>query len=212
MTESVYAVIGDLVGSRRLPDRAAGHRALTAALEEVNEALSPAQPFAVTTGDEYQGACTGLADAVLAALLVRLTVLPVVDIRCGIGHGATTVYDAQRRPMVQDGPAWWSAREAIDVLGGHRDARRTWYVGEGADTVNAFLLCRDQVVDRLNERGVRILRAALLGTPQKAIAKAEGVWPSAVSQQFSKGVGAVVDAQRLFASDESPGQPGRSRR
>lgn len=211
MTESVYAVIGDLVGSRRLPDRAAAHRALTASLDEVNEALQPRHPFAVTAGDEYQGACLSLPDAVLAALLVRLTVLPVVDIRCGIGHGAVTVYDATRRPAVQDGPAWWSAREALETVGGARDARRTWYVGPGADTVNAFLLCRDQVVDRLNERGVRMLRLALLGTPQKAIAEAEGVWPSAVSQQFSRGVGAVVDAQRLFASDETPGQSGRSR-
>jgi hypothetical protein len=207
----VYAVIGDLVGSRRLPDRAAAQRALTSALEEVNAALQPTHPFAVTTGDEYQGACLRLADAVLAALLVRLTVLPVVDIRCGIGHGAVTVYDATRRPAVQDGPAWWSAREALETVGAARDARRTWYVGQGSDTVNAFLLCRDQVVDRLNERGVRILRMALLGTPQKAIAKAEGVWPSAVSQQFSRGVGAVVDAQLLFASAESPGQSGRNR-
>jgi len=210
VTGHVHAVIGDLVGSRRLPDRAAAHRALTSALDEVNEALQPTHPFAVTTGDEYQGACLRLSDAVLAALLVRLTVLPVVDVRCGIGHGETTVYDAERLPMVQDGPAWWSAREAIDVLGGHRDARRTWFVGEGADGVNAFLLCRDQVVDRLNARGVRILRRALLGTPQKAIAESEGVWPSAVSQQFSRGVGAVVDAQHLFASEESPGQPRRS--
>jgi SatD family (SatD) len=210
MTERVHAVIGDLVGSRRLPDRGAGHRALTAALDEVNEVLAPVQPFGVTTGDEYQGACTALGDAVLAALLVRLTVLPVVDVRCGIGHGATTVYDAERLPMVQDGPAWWAARAAIDALGGHRDARRTWFVGEGADRVNAFLVCRDQVVDRLNARGVRILRLALLGTSQKAIAEAEGVWPSAVSQQFSRGVGAVVDAQHLFASDDSPGAPRRS--
>jgi hypothetical protein len=210
MADPVYAVIGDLVGSRRVPDRAAAHRALTSALDEVNEALQPTHPFAVTTGDEYQGACLRLPDAVLAALLVRLTVLPVIDIRCGIGHGAVTVYDATRRPAVQDGPAWWSAREALESVSGARDARRTWYVGPGAETVNAFLLCRDQVVDRLNERGVRILRLALLGSPQKAIAEAEGVWPSAVSQQFSKGVGAVVDAQHLFASDESPGHTGRS--
>jgi SatD family (SatD) len=211
VAEPVHAVIGDLVGSRRLPDRAAAHRALTSALDEVNDRLRPAHPFAVTTGDEYQGACASLADTVLAALLVRLTVLPVVDIRCGIGHGTITVYDAARRPAVQDGPAWWSARDALETIGGPRDSRRTWYVGDGSDRVNAFLLCRDQVVDRLNERGVRILRLALLGTPQKEIAEAEGVWPSAVSQQFARGVGAVVDAQHLFASDDSPRPPRRSR-
>jgi hypothetical protein len=146
---------------------------------------------------------------VLAGLLVRLALLPGADARCGLGHGAVTVYDATRRPPLQDGPGWWTAREAIEVIGGPREARRTWFVGDPGDDpadaalTNAFLVCRDQLVDRVNERGLRMLRLALLGRSQKEIAEAEGVWPSAVSQQFSRGVGAVVQAQRLVASTRS---------
>ncbi len=200
MPSPLYAVIGDLVGSRRLSDRIAAHRALTESLAEVNDLLQPAHPFAVTVGDEYQGACVSLGDAVLAATLVRLTLLPDVDVRCGIGYGTVMVHDAKERAVVQDGPGWWTAREAIEVVGRARDVRRSWYVGDGSGTVNAFLLCRDQVIARLNDRGVRMLRLALLGRNQKQIAEVEGVWPSAVSQQFARGVGAVVEAQELITT------------
>ena len=203
MVDAVYTVLGDLVGSRSLPDRAAVHERLARALDEVNSSLLPTEPFAPTVGDEYQGACDGLPDAVLAGLLVRLALLPEADVRCGIGHGPVTVYDDRRHPPLQDGPGWWTAREAIEVIGAPRESRRTWFVDDDlghAALVNAFLVCRDQLVDRLNERGTRMLRLALLGRTQKEIAAVEGVWPSAVSQQFSRGVGAVVQAQRLFAS------------
>jgi SatD family (SatD) len=200
MASPLYAVIGDLIGSRRISDRIAVHRALTRSLAEVNDLLKPAHPFAVTVGDEYQGACGSLGDAVLAATLVRLTLLPDVDVRCGIGYGAVMVHDAKERAVVQDGPGWWTAREAIDIVGRARDSRRSWYVGDGSGTVNAFLLCRDQVIARLNDRGVRMLRLALLGRNQKQIAEVEGIWPSAVSQQFARGVGAVVEAQELITN------------
>jgi SatD family (SatD) len=198
MTEPVFTLIGDLVGSRTTPDRFAVQGALHAALEEVNAHLTPQQRFEPTVGDEYQGACSTLADAARAALLVRLALLPGADARCGIGHGEVTVHDASRRPLLQDGPGWWSARAAIESLAVGRGTRRTAFSGPDAPAVNAFLLCRDQLVEHLNDRGRRILRLALLGHPQKDIAQIEQVTRSAVSQQFSRGVGAIVDAHRIL--------------
>ena len=197
-SETVYTLIGDLVGSRRAPDRSAVQAALHAALDEVNEHLAPAQRFEPTVGDEYQGACSTLADAARAALLVRLALLPVGDARCGIGHGEVTVHDASRRPLLQDGPGWWTARAAIESLETGRGPRRTAFSGPDQASVNAFLLCRDQLVEHLNDRGLRILRLALLGHVQKDIAEIERVTRSAVSQQFSRGVGAIVDAHTML--------------
>ncbi len=68
--------------------------------------------------------------------------------------------------------------------------------------MNAFLLTRDALVDRLNERGWRMLRMALLGETQQRIAEVEGVSKSAVSQQFARGIAAVRDAQTMFGSEE----------
>ncbi len=199
MSDTLYTVIGDLVGSRAVPDRAAVQDALNDALEAVNRSVPVEQSFEPTVGDEYQGACATLPGAVLAALLVRLSLLPLVDARCGIGFGPVTVHDARRRPLLQDGPGWWAAREAIRALDGRRDDTRTWFAGPDEGVVNAFLLCRDHVIERLNDRGTRILRLALLGHPQKEIAEIEGIWPSAVSQQFSRNIGSIVESMKVFA-------------
>jgi hypothetical protein len=208
---ALYTVIGDLVGSRSLPDRGGVQERLGRVLDEVNRALPPAQPLEPTVGDEFQGGFASLADAARAALLVRLSLLDVVDSRAGLGYGEVTVHDAHRRPLLQDGPGWWAARAAVEELSAGRSHRRTWFV-DGAQndrheqgSVNAFLTCRDQLLGHLNDRGLRILRLSLLGHSQKAIAEIEGVWPSAVSQQFSRGIGALVDAHRLLAAGADEG-------
>ncbi|HSE71343.1 MAG TPA: SatD family protein [Nocardioidaceae bacterium] len=198
-TQAAYTLIGDLVGSRQLADRAGAQRRLGEVLTEVTGQLGPLQPLEPTVGDEFQGAFAGLADATLATLLVRLALLPEVDVRCGIGYGEVTMHDATRRPLLQDGPGWWAARDALDAIGSRQ---RTRYAGPGAGCVNAFLVCRDALVERLNERAWRMLRMALLGETQQRIAEVEGVSKSAVSQQFSRGIAAVRDAQVLFASEE----------
>ena len=195
----MYALLGDLVGSRHLADRQAAHRRLVEVLAEV-EALEPAlQPLEVTVGDEFQGVYDDVHSAARVALLVRLAMLPLVDVRAGIGEGEVTVLDRARQPLVQDGPAWWAAREALQLMGSPRRASlRTWFVGAGSETVNARLVCRDALVDRLNDRGRRMLALALRGHSQQEIAAAESVTKSAVSQAFARGVGALRDAEQLL--------------
>ncbi len=206
---SLHTLIGDLVASRGLADRAAAQDRLRVVLDEVNEALDPAQPLEATLGDEFQGGFTEVEQALRAGLLVRLALLPVVDSRCGVGYGEVRVHDGSRRPLLQDGPGWWAARQAVESLAGARPHRRTGFVSSapGPDTraVEAFLDVRDQLVAHLNDRGQRILRLALLGQSQKDIATAEDVWPSAVSQQFSRGVGAIVDAHAHLRGAERDG-------
>jgi hypothetical protein len=160
------------------------------------------QPLQATVGDEFQGAYPSLGRATRAALLVRLSLLPDVDVRCGIGFGEATVLDGTRTPLLQDGPAWWAAREALSSMGRpRRSSVRTWYVGPGADLANAHLLCRDALVDRLRERGWRMLRLSLTGATQQRIAELEGISKSAVSQQFARGITAVRDAQDLLKEE-----------
>lgn len=191
-----------MVGSA-LPDRALGQEKLGAALAEVTELLTPAQAIEATVGDEFQGAFDALSGAVLAGLLVRLALLPDMDVRCGLGFGEVTVHDGSGRPLLQDGPGWWAARAALVTLAKpRRGSARNWYAGDGAAQVNAFLLRRDQLVGRLNDRGCRMLRLSLLGMSQQRIAEAEGISKLAVSQQFSRGIGAVRDAQATFAGKE----------
>lgn len=195
----MYVLIGDVVGSRDLADRRAAQRRVDEVMGRVASAVPGVQPLEATVGDEFQGAWGTLGEAVRAQLLVRALLRPDVDVRVGLGVGATEVYDADRRPMLQDGPAWWAAREALESLGEPRRTHlRTWYAGPQQELVNAHLLCRDALLERLNERGWRMLGLALLGETQQRIAELEGITKSAVSQQFARGIAAVRDAQELL--------------
>ena len=209
---TAVALIGDVVSSRAHPDRAAAQRALVRALAEVEALVPSVQPLDVTLGDEFQGAYATVADAALAALLVRLALLPDVDTRYGLGRGTFTVFDADRDLVSQDGPAWWAARAAVGTAhqrAGQPRTRavRTWYAvdpGEredagGAAAVNAFLTCRDEILARMSPRELRLLRGLLLGEQQATMAAQEGVVQSAVSQSLTRsGAYAVLAGHDLL--------------
>ena len=141
----------------------------------------------------------------VATQLLRLTLLPVVDTRYGLGAGEREVLDDSRRPAIEDGSAWWAARAAIDALGTHAARhRRSWYdAGSASDVpapalVNALLLTRDALTDRLEATWQQALLALLEGASQREVAASLGVSPSAVSQQTARGLGAVRDAHGLL--------------
>ncbi len=206
---SSASLIGDVVASKSHPDRVHMQGLLVAALRRVDDMIPGVQHLEVTIGDEFQGAYATVGDAALVSLLVRLELLPDIDTRYGLGWGAMTVFDPVRRPMSQDGPAWWAARRAIaEVKKRSVQARsrslRTWFAGGDAEAdpgtvpasfVNAFLLCRDGTVGRMSERGLRLLRGLMAGLAQADIARPEGISQSAVSQQLtSSGAYAIRDA------------------
>jgi hypothetical protein len=207
---TVYVLIGDLVGSRRSASRSAAQAELAAALRATSAVVPPVDRLEATVGDEFQGVYAELGSATLAALVVRLALPEPMDARCGIGVGEREVFDAAKTPMLQDGEAWWSARAALSVLDEPTArSRRTAYDDEHAPgvagpaaLVNAFLVTRDALVDRLNDRSRRMLRRSLEGASQHQIATEEQISDSAVSQAFAKGVSAVRDAQRMLASPD----------
>lgn len=202
---AVATLIGDLVGSRGARDRSALHARFEQALAAVNEARSPLVPLYITAGDECQGSFAGVGEAAAAALRLRLELLPEADLRFGIGWGAVTVLTA--RPRVEDGPAWWAARAAIEAVAtdGDRAAlrwTRTAYrvapdtAGPDEAAVNAALRLRDQLVGPLTERSLRLLDGLLRGETQVRLAEDLGITPSAVSQRIrSDGLAMIVAAE-----------------
>lgn len=198
-------LIGDLVGSRHVADRAAAHRAVHRALRDVGtEAVDPP---AFTVGDEFQGSYPTVGQAIDAALSVRLAVAPGLDVRFGIGWGAVAVLD--KEAGIQDGPGWWAAREAIEWTAaaqrqpGLALVRTSFRVsGEtrsDVDAVNAALLCRDHLLGSLDDRSIRIVKGLLTNQTKKDIAAAEDISASAVSQRAGRdGLDLIVVASRYL--------------
>jgi hypothetical protein len=185
-------LIGDVVGSRQTADRAALHRRLAKALQDV--ASTATDPPAFTVGDEFQGSYPTVGAAIDAALAIRLAVAPDIDVRFGIGWGGVTILDASTG--IQDGPGWWSARDAIEwtATAQHQPAlatvrtayRRGADDGPEADAVNAALLCRDHLLGSVGARSLRLLRGLLEHKTKKELAAMEGISASAVSQRTAR--------------------------
>jgi hypothetical protein len=204
------AMIVDLVGSRRHADRAWVHRSLVAALDATNRLVSFDQPMAPTLGDESQGRFMALDDALRASLLLRLLLPEGMDCRAGIGIGTVENLGVGAYGPIQDGPAWWAARDAIVEAKAREVGRtptlRTWYeitdrpefpVGDypSPALVNAFLLTRDEVVSQMSQRSRRLLLGLMQGRSQSEMASAEGITQSAVSQSLRRsGAAAVVSS------------------
>nr|WP_082983941.1 SatD family protein [Mycobacterium sp. 1165178.9] len=200
-------LIGDVVGSRRATDRPGLHRVLASALQQAaGEAIDPP---AFTVGDEFQGSYPSVGAAIDAALGLRLAVGPEVDVRFGIGWGAVTILDADAG--IQDGPGWWTAREAIQQTAAAQRQPgftlvRTTFRADGdkrgdVAAVNAALICRDHLLGSLDERSLRIVRGLMTGRTKKELAADEGISPSAVSQRASRdGLDLIVLASQYLRS------------
>lgn len=212
--ETSYAtVIGDLVGSRAVADRQALHQALNTVLGQVNEEIRPRQPFRVTVGDEFQGVCDDLGQALGATLVIRVRMAASADVRHGIGWGHIQALDER----VQDGPGWWAARAAIEQAKAAeaRPAIRTVRtfvraapessaaVAAAVPGLNAALMARDHLVGMLSERSMRLLAGMLAGRTQQELAESEGISASAVSQRVRHdGLGVLLAMQELWTDQE----------
>ena len=220
---NLVAMIGDLVGSRRSTSRAEVQQHLVAALAIANDTTTSRQALAPTIGDEFQGVYADVGSALRASLVVRLALPADVDYRCGIGVGTLEIVGTSEYGHTQDGPAWWAARDAIVEAkrreSGQNKRLRSWFavsepgggvpqaagtnrvgVDQDAALVNAYLLCRDELVSRLDARQRRLVLGVLRGTSQKELAATEGISPSAVSQSLKRaGAPAILDGTSLVA-------------
>jgi SatD family protein len=212
MSKQVYAtLIGDIVASRRAADRAGLQRSLRGALAVANDVFHPVQPLEPTVGDEFQGAFESPISAIRASLVLRLHLLKEgsADARFGLGFGEVRVLE-DRAPISQDGPGWWSAREAIERVEnlaskGRSEFVRTYLESSGSEhlpreevaALNAFLLCRDALVAQMKPRSRRLLLGMILEKPQTELALEEKVSQSAVSQNLATSGAYAIEAAEL---------------
>ena len=203
-------MIGDVVGSRARR-QTTWHASLVAALDRVNEQVAAEQPLAPTVGDEFQGLYATPGAALRATLLVRLELDGELDCRFGIGVGGHRQIGEGARP-IQEGTAWWSARDAIITAKKLESVRqptvRTWLRQEDAPeleaSTNAYLLARDHLLTQMDARARRLLLGLIQGRTQVELAAREGIGQSAVSRNLRRnGAYAVLKGMHLMDAGSS---------
>lgn len=110
-------LIGDLIDSRQITDRAAAQQVLAAGLKRLNKTSgsSLTSPYTLTLGDEFQ-AVFHRADTVFSDIISLLHQLEPVQIRFSLALGDITTALNHRQALAMDGPAFYRARAGIDHL------------------------------------------------------------------------------------------------
>lgn len=201
---TAVTIIADIVRSRDLVDRGRAQSAFAEVFARVDEHRPFPRPLAATVGDEFQGIAADVAHALWATALARLLLPDGVECRFGIGVGdIRSVRGADA--AIEEGDGWTRARAAIDEAHARQARRapwlRTWFTSDmDADApVDAYLLVRDQVIDRMKARERRLAAGMLLGRSQAQLARDEGVTQSAVSQALARsGAAAIVAGEDLL--------------
>ena len=213
--ELYAALIGDVVDSRRHPDRAGLQRELTDALacanRETGEGL--AAPFSLTAGDEVQALFRDPADVVDAVVRITDAVAPA-RIVFGLGFGALET-DLGPDPAFLDGPCFHRAREAL------AEARRqgSWLVARGlGDADDAVLSALFRLLGEIRAGWTELQAKHVAGArerPQKEVAEALGKAESTVSESLkAAGFQAILageEAARTFLAHVPAARAHRSR-
>ncbi|MGN7800770.1 SatD family protein [Leifsonia sp. 22587] len=209
---STVAVIADIVGSRNLPSRSDAQEAVRAAFARADGRFVPEQALWATVGDEFQARYAHLGAALGATALVRLILPDGIDCRFGLGVGeATEIEPSPSGAAIQDGSAWWRARDAIITAHRLQDRGqptvRTWLVAEDPGftaAVDALLLQRDHTISRMKARERRLAAGLLEGRTQKELAQEERIAQSAVSQTLHRSGAAALVAGIELVSEAAP--------
>ncbi|MFW6205726.1 MAG: SatD family protein [Gemmatimonadota bacterium] len=209
-----FALIGDLVGSRELEDRAEVQVRFRAAIRGLNETWTSelAVPLKLTAGDEVQGLLTDPRAVLAIVLAVSDAVLPA-RICWGLGRGALST-DLVADVALLDGPCFHRAREAVESAKRSSRWLRAGGVAEPDGRVLAGLMnLMGAIRSGWTARQAEVVREAR-GRKQVDVAEALGVHRSTISrtlasahyEEVMEGEEAVQSLLGAWSGDRSRGE------
>ncbi len=219
------ALIADLGFGTGAAGRAQAVKLAAGVCERVNRHVAAVTPLAVSDDGGVQGVYAAPHLGFEASLQLRLELLGTADVLIGLGWGSAGPGSAGpggAEPSAgRSGAAVRRAREALAVLRkesgrARRPAGwRTYFIGDDPTLDDAFvagLVCRDELVGRMDRRDARITLGLLRGMSQQEIGREVKIAQSAVSGRLKRnGAYAILMArERLEAIAKGEGWPGGS--
>lgn len=193
-----FAIIGDLVRSRKMADRAAVQVRFRRAVEEVNVIVGEhlAVPLKVTAGDEVQ-AVTDHPETLVDVMVALSDALVPEGLAWGWGYGEITT-DLADDVSFLDGPCLHRAREAVEAA----KKGSSWLEISGipepsGQVLSALMNLIGSIRSGWTERQAEVVRASR-GRLQIETAERLGVDPSTVSRTLS-----AAHASRVFAGEDA---------
>lgn len=182
-------LIGDLIASRHITDRAATQTLLAAALKRLNRTSRPSltSPYTLTLGDEFQ-AVFHRADTVFQDIVSLMHQLEPVQIRFSLALGEITTALNHRQALAMDGPAFYRARAGIDHLKGSGDLLAvSGLPAPCQELTTGSLRLVGHVMEKWRPNRLAILQRLMAEEPVKDIAKALQISEPAVYKNITMG-------------------------
>ena len=190
------ALIGDIIESKKIQDRAQVQQQLLRLMKELNWQYQDylISPFTVTTGDEFQALFS--PNSYMFQIIDQLSVaFSPYEIRFGIGVGDMITEINKEQSIGSDGPAYWLAREAINHIHDKNDYGINHISVFLADeevtwTVNAMLAACSFIQSKWTEVQYDVLKQLLTENiydetfSHKEIARLLGITPSAFNKRI----------------------------
>lgn len=201
MAQPIYlALIGDVVGSRHVVDRAGLQQRMEAAILDVNERYQNriAASFVLTVGDEFQGLLATARGLTRIMATLRVAAFSA-SLRYGIGVG-TLATPLQPQALGMDGPCFHRARAAIERAD-QSETRVEVEAPTGEPTFMIYATLSSAVSRQWTDRQRQVHELAMSGETGKSIAARLGISPSAVSQHLkAANHDAIEAASRVWES------------
>lgn len=112
-----FAVIGDIIDSKKINNRYQVQKTLETCLNDLNNEYQAVlvSKFSITLGDEFQGLLS--LEAPLFQIIDRINLaMQPYQVRFGIGVGKILTDINPELSIGADGPAYWHARKAINYI------------------------------------------------------------------------------------------------
>lgn len=190
------ALIGDIINSKGLKDRARVQEELLNLMQVINKDYASVivSPFTVTTGDEFQALLRPNDNIFQIIDSIQMELFPT-QIRFGLGLGEMLTPINEKQSIGSDGPAFWRAREAINHVHDKTDygiARIALSCEDQLlqESVNSLLSSGDFIKSKWTANQQAILRALLKQQiyqeqfEHQIIADALGIKPSGFSKRL----------------------------
>lgn len=193
-----FAIIGDLVGSRNMSDRAAVQVRFRNAVQDLNCALAErlTVPLKLTAGDEVQG-ITDHPEILVDVMVTLSDALAPERIAWGWGHGALST-DLVDDVSLLDGPCLHRAREGVENA--KKDSSWLEIAGfpePSGRVLSALLNLIGAIRAGWTERQAEVVRVSR-GRLQVETADMLGVTPSTISRALS-----AAHAARVVEGEEA---------
>jgi hypothetical protein len=184
-------LIGDIIGSKKIPGRENFQRAFQKNVQRINNEYRNLflSPLTVTLGDEFQGVLKNADTMFLLMHSLQVTLskqLQGFALRFSIGYGGIDTDINPENAIGMDGSAFHFAREGIELS----KQQERWYYFKSElpenEIINDLLNFVDITIKTWNTKRIEILYHYRRGLNQKQICNLVGISQSAVSQNLNQ--------------------------